>query len=373
MKRFICILLSCLLLCACGAKQPEAVETAAVTETTIAKAETMPIVRGPERLTRRLLDNYEVDAEVISGGVEYAVTAEMVPLNRSAGELLTAVMPEDTSGRSEETQEFRRIVTTEQGSSITLTDSYFSAFRGGYTKEDLWEMEILLKGWEKEHPEEAVHTLDFMTPEEAMIKALELFQQLNVGYEPNVECFAGLTGSEINAYQQVCLDDPMYTEFGTFHMLPELGADHDAYYLSFSFAFNGIPLENPGIMSNTYGAVFAPDAVMLITRQGIAYISCMGLQSLYKAGESRRLLTAEECLDGVKQLVQTFYAEESYKTTLIELRYLALPKDGKTTLVPYWGMEVLDQGVIDITPPGTHPYPICYWFNAFTGAHYMDE
>lgn len=383
MKKILPVLLACLMLWGCGAKEAPA-PTAGVTvatkaaETTVATGptvaaepvETEPI---PEHLQLRPKENYNVDAEVFSRGVTSAAPVEMAPLGLTAEQLLSILIPEDTSQRTAENEEFRRIVTTEQGSSLTFTDSDFTAFRGGYEHQDLWEMETLLSGWAEEHPEDAVHPLDFMSPEEALQKAKDVLKQMNVGYEPVVDVFAALTGPEINAYQQVCLDDPMYTEFGKFHMLPELTDAYDAYYLHFSFAFNGIPLSFPAVVSHTYGAVFTPDAAMLITREGIAFFSCLGLQALKSVGEPQPLITAEQAIEAMGKVVQDrFYDQEVYRTSRLELGYLPLCAEGKTTLIPYWGVEVLTSQVPDDLPPQYRPQ-ISNWFNGFTGAYFTDE
>ena len=383
MKKILPVLLACLMLWGCGAKEApaptagvtaatEAAETTVATGPTVAAepVETEPI---PEHLQLRPKENYNVDAEVFSHGVTSAAPVEMAPLGLTAEQLLSILIPEDTSQRTTENVEFRRIVTTEQGSSLTFTDSHFTAFRGGYEHQDLYEMETLLSGWAEDHPEDAVHPLNFMSPEEALQKAQDVLKQMNVGYEPVVDVFAALTGPEINAYQQVCLDDPMYTEFGKFHMLPELTDAHDAYYLHFSFAFNGIPLSQPGVMSDTYGAVFAPDAAMLITREGIAYFSCLGLQALKSVGEPQTLITPDEAIEAMGKVVQDrFYDQEVYRTSRLELGYLPLCAEGKTTLIPYWGVEVLTSPYPDDLPPQYRPQ-ISYWFNGFTGAYFTDE
>lgn len=383
MKKILPVLLACLMLWGCGAKEApaptagvtvatEAAETTVATGPTVAAepVETEPI---PEHLQLKPLENYNVDAEVFSHGATSAAPVEMAPLGLTAEQLLSILMPEDTSQRTAENVEFRRIVTTEQGSSLTFTDSHFTAFRGGYEHQDLWEMETLLSGWAEEHPEDAVHPLDFMSPEEALQKAQDVLKQINVGYEPVVDVFAALTGPEINAYQQVCLDDPMYTEFGKFHMLPELADAYDAYYLHFSFTFNGIPLSAPGVLTNTYGAVFVPDAAMLITREGIAFFSCLGLQALKSVGEPQALITPDEAIEAMGKVVQDrFPTQEFYRTTRLELGYLPLCAEGKTTLIPYWGVEVLPSQVPDDLPPQFRPQ-ISNWFNGFTGAYFTDE
>ena len=376
MKKVLPVLLACLMLWGCGAKEvpaPTQVTAAAeAAENTVAAepTETEPI---SEHLQLQPLENYKVDADVISYGVTSAAPVEMAPLGLTAEQLLSILMTEDTSKRTVENEEFRRVVTTEQGSSLIFTDSNFIAYRGGYEHQDLWEMQTLLSGWAEDHPEDAVHTLNFMSPEEALQKAKDVLKQMNVGYEPVVDVFAALTGPEINAYQQVCLDDPMYTEFGTFHMLPELTDAHDAYYLRFSFAFNGIPLSSPGVISHTYGAVFAPDADILITREGIAYFSCLGLQALKSVGETRPLITPEQAIEAMGKVVQDrFPPQESYRTTRLELDYLPLYADGKTTLIPYWGVEVLSSQFPDDVPPQFRPH-ISDWFNGFTGAYFLDE
>ena len=373
MKKLLPILLACLMLWGCGAKEapaPTQVTVAAEVAETSATTGTEPI---SEHLQLQPLENYKVDADVISYGVTSAAPVEMAPLGLTAEQLLSILMPEDASQRTVENEEFRRIVTTEQGSSLTFTDSYFTAFRGGYEHQDLWEMETLLSGWAEDHPEDAVHTLNFMSPEEALQKAQNVLKQMNVGYEPVVDVFAALTGPEINAYQQVCLDDPMYTEFGKFHMLPELTDAHDAYYLRFSFTFNGIPVTAPSAVSHTYGIIIPPEAVMLITREGVARITCLNLRTLTSVGEARPLITPEQAIEGMGKVVQNrFYPQESYRTTRLKLGYLPLYADGKTTLLPYWGVEVLPSQCPDDLPPQFRPH-ISDWFNGFTGAYFLDE
>ena len=378
MKKLLPILLACLMLWGCGAKEvPAPTQVTAATEaaeTTVAAepTETEPI---SEHLQLQPLENYKVDADVISHGVTSAAPVEMAPLGLTAEQLLSILMTEDTSKQTAEmveSRQFKRIVTTEQGSRLAFSENFFIGSRGGYEDQDLSEMETLLTFWAEDHPEDAVHTLDFMSPEEALQKAKDVLKQMNVGYEPVADVFAALTGPEINAYQQVCLDDPMYTEFGKFHMLPELTDAHDAYYLRFSFAFNGIPLSSPGVISHTYGAVFAPDAAMLITREGIAYFSCLGLQALKSVGEPQPLITPEQAIAAMGKVVQDrFPPQESYRTTRLELGYLPLYADGKTTLIPYWGVEVLSSLVPDDLPPQFRPH-ISDWFNGFTGAYFTD-
>lgn len=373
MKKLLPILLACLMLWGCGAKEvpaPTQVTVAAEVAETSATTGTEPI---SEHLQLQPLENYKVDADVISYGVTSAAPVEMAPLGLTAEQLLSILIPEDTSQRTVENEEFRRIVTTEQGSSLTFTDSYFTAFRGGYEHQDLWEMETLLSGWAQDHPEDAVHPLDFMSPEEALQKAKDVLKQMNVGYEPVVDVFAALTGPEINAYQQVLLvDDPDYSALGKFHMLPELTDAHDAYYLRFSFTFNGIPVTAPGSVSHTYGIIIPPEAVMLITREGVARITCLNLRTLTSVGEARPLITPEQAIEGMGKVVQDrFYPQESYYTSQLKLGYLPLCADGKTTLIPYWGVEVLAPPYPDDLPPQFRPH-ISDWFNGFTGAYFLD-
>ena len=244
MKKLLPILLACLMIWGCGAKEVPAatqVTVAAEVAETSATTETEPI---SEHLQLQPLENYKVDADVISYGVTSAAPVEMAPLGLTAEQLLSILIPEDTSQRTVEmveSRQFKRIVTTEQGSRLAFSENYFIGSRGGYEDDDLWEIEDLLTFWAEDHPEDAVHTLDFMSPEEALQKAKDVLKQMNVGYEPVVDVFAALTGPEINAYQQVCLDDPMYTEFGKFHMLPELTDAHDAYYLTFPLHLTASP------------------------------------------------------------------------------------------------------------------------------------
>ena len=377
MKKVLPVLLACLMLWGCGAKEPSVpttqVTVAAEVAETSATTGTEPI---SEHLQLQPLENYKVDADVISYGVTSAAPVEMAPLGLTAEQLLSILIPEDTSKQTAEmveSRQFKRIVTTEQGSRLAFSENFFIGSRGGYEDQDLSEMETLLTFWAEDHPEDAVHTLNFMSPEEALQKAQNVLKQMNVGYEPVVDVFAALTGPEINAYQQVLLDDPDYSALGKFHMLPELTDAHDAYYLRFSFTFNGIPVTAPGSVSHTYGIIIPPEAVMLITREGVARITCLNLRTLASVGEARPLLTPEQAIEAMGKVVQDrFYPQESYYTSQLKLGYLPLCAEGKTTLIPYWGVEVLSFPLPDDLPPQFRPH-ISNWFNGFTGAYFTDE
>ena len=112
---------------------------------------------------------------------------------------------------------------------------------------------------------------------------------------------------------------------------------------------------------------------MLITREGVARITCLNLRTLTSVGEARPLITPEQAIEGMGKVVQNrFYPQESYRTTRLELGYLPLYADGKTTLIPYWGVEVLAPPYPDDLPPQFRPH-ISKWFNGFTGAYFLDE
>ena len=374
MKKLLPVLLACLMLWGCGAKEvPAPTQVTAATEEAEPTVATEPI---SEHLQLQPLENYKVDADVISYGVTSAAPVEMAPLGLTAEQLLSILIPEDTSKQTAEmveSRQFKRIVTTEQGSRLAFSENFFIGSRGGYEDQDLSEMETLLTFWAEDHPEDAVHTLDFMTPEEALQKAQNVLKQMNVSYEPVVDIFAALTGPEINAYQQVLLDDPDYAGLGKFHMLPELTDAHDAYYLRFSFTFNGIPVTAPRSVSHTYGIIIPPEAVMLITREGVARITCLNLRTLTSVGEARPLITPEQAIEGMGKVVQNrFYPQESYYTSQLKLGYLPLCADGKTTLIPYWGIDVLPFSLLDKLPPQFCP-DNSKWFNGFTGAYFLDE
>ena len=73
-----------------------------------------------------------------------------------------------------------------------------------------------------------------------------------------------------------------------------------------------------------------------------------------------------------KVVQDRFYDQEVYRTSRLELDYLPLCTEGKTTLIPYWGVEVLTSQVPDDLLPQYRPQ-ISNWFNGFTGAYFTDE
>ena len=143
MKKLLPILLACLMLWGCGAKEVPATTqvtaAAEAAETTVAAepTETEPI---SEHLQLQPLENYKVDADAISYGVTSAAPVEMAPLGLTAEQLLSILIPEDTSQRTVEmveSRQFKRIVTTEQGSRLAFSENYFIGARGGM-KMSIW-------------------------------------------------------------------------------------------------------------------------------------------------------------------------------------------------------------------------------------------
>ena len=82
--------------------------------------------------------------------------------------------------------------------------------------------------------------------------------------------------------------------------------------------------------------------------------------------------------EGVTVSPDFYYSTIEYQVTVpsgtsrLELDYLPLCTEGKTTLIPYWGVEVLTSQVPDDLLPQYRPQ-ISNWFNGFTGAYFTDE
>lgn len=141
------------------------------------------------------------------------------------------------------------------------------------------EIADLLSRYGETHGEEEVHTLSFMPPAEAVSKASALICELDVIGEPALDAIIGLSGAEIMAWQNELMTDENYSwwaDIGKTNVLDDLTSEDDAYYISFYFTYQDIPVfdqdREPGISSASDS--FLPNSMkanVLITPKGVRY------------------------------------------------------------------------------------------------------
>ena len=166
------------------------------------------------------------------------------------------------------------------------------------------EMADLLLRYGETHSEE-VHTLPFMPPNEAISKASDLIRELDIIGEPVLDAIIGLSGVEIMAWQNELMTDKSYSwwaDIGKTNVLDDLTSEDDAYYLSFYFTYQDIPVFNqdrePGISSASDSFLTnSMKAHVLITPKGVRYFEIeSALSTQGDVSEAQSIISVQEAL-----------------------------------------------------------------------------
>lgn len=213
------------------------------------------------------------------------------------------------------------------------------------------EIADLLSRYGEKHSEEAVHELSFMTSDEAVSKAAALIGALDIIGEPELDTIVGLTGAEIMVWQSELMTDESYSEWvdiGKTIVLEDLTSENDAYYLSFYFTYQDIPVYN---LIREPNVSFATDSIppyemtasVLITPKGVRYFqlkNALGAQG--EESEAQSLISAQEALQKVCEKRENSIVFGIDFITEVWLEYIpirdanAAEGVGPYTLKPYW-------------------------------------
>lgn len=232
------------------------------------------------------------------------------------------------------------------------------------TEERDREIADLLSRYGETHSGEEVHALSFLSPDEAVCKASALICELDIIGEPVLDAIIGLSGAEIMAWQNEQMTDESYSwwaEIGKTNVLDDLTSEDDAYYISFYFTYQDIPVfdqdREPGISSASDS--FLPNSMkanVLITPKGVRYFKVEStLSTQGDISEAQSIISVQEALQKLREEQENTITFGTRLITKVWLEYIPIRAEnavegvGPFLLKPYWCF-----GTVDAESGGEH-------------------
>lgn len=359
------------------AEEPAATEmdpTAAVNET------------SRKQIDLELKENHQIHAAVYAPDIQELPCCKLEPLQFDPQAVAAVLIPDDSSPFTMDYDEMRNssTLTTENGNVLRIGSSSILLYRnqdqGDSTKFSKYDTILnLLTEYAESNPDRQKDSLDFMTMEEAIQRAENIFKELGVCWQPVLQTSIGMDHEQIMDYQQERLPEYKGIELKKTPVLENLTQEDDAYLLTFGFSYYAVPI---------YGFPQEPDmklrsdapfpvymaAEMILTPQGVPWFNLTGGYKIVEA-EVRPLLPAEEAVERYREkwdatLLPT--ADENWEVYAIYLEYITKWADGSPYLTPYWCLgrdsQITNQKTGEITWSRDAGYPSTgERFNAFTG------
>ena len=226
------------------------------------------------------------------------------------------------------------------------------------------EIADLLSSYGEAHSKEEVHVLSFMPPDEAVSKASALICALDVIGEPALDSVTGLSGAEIQAWQSELMTDENYSwwaDIGKATVLDDLTSEDDAYYISFYFTYQSVPVfdqdREPGISSASDSFPSnSMKAEVLITPKGVRYFKVENtLSTQGEISEAQSLISVQEALEKLCEKQENTISFGTQLITRVWLENIPLRAEnavegaGPFILKPYWCF-----GTVDAESDGGH-------------------
>lgn len=317
--------------------------------------------------------HHNIDATVTGGDRKHLDSFTLAPLSISVDDALGVFAPEDTGTYSiQETEEGYRLI-SEAGNRC-----YISPYRIMFEKEEEIqkkknnEIMKLLEFYAQENPNASKTKLDFINQTDAVSIVEGLLNKLGINMKPILQTYAAMTNNDIMNYQQKLVqrdaesEDKYYDPFDKAYLLNNLNQTNDACFISFTFAYEGIPIYH-GTPSVSYIAGVVPPypatLSVLISRQGLQVFDGMGLYHVEKSDRSSDIITANIAADLYRQKYDLVIQpqEEDMRVSSIYLEYIPIVGDMGTVLTPYWCFP------IEVNYPSGWIEVSSERFNAFTG------
>lgn len=363
MKRNVCIvltvcLLSLLILTGCQDNYTPN-ETLAVTANT-AEAMLPPAteidptaaVSEPplKQIDLELKENHQIHAGVYAPDIQELPSYKLEPLQFDPQAVAAVLIPDDSSPFTVDYDEMRKssFLTTENGNVLRIGSSSILLYRNQdqgdpakFSRDDT--ILGLLTEYAQSNPNHQNDSLTFMTMEDAIQRAENIFKKLGLCWKPVLQTSIGMDHQQIMQYQQERFPEYEGIELQKTPVLDNLTQEDDAYLLTFGFSYNAVPIygfpQEPDLEIGSDSPIpVYMSAEMMITPQGITSFNLTGG---YKTVETnvRPLLSAEEAVAKYKQKWDSTIlplADENWEVYAIYLEYITKWADGSAYLTPYW-------------------------------------
>lgn len=324
-----------------GAMLPPITEvdpTAAVNETSL------------KQINLELKENHQIHAEVYAPDIQELPSYKLEPLQFDPQAVAAVLLPDDSSPFTVDFDEMRKssFLITGKGNVLRIGSSSILLYRNQnqgnpakFSKDDT--ILNLLTEYAQSNPDHQNDSLTFMTIEDAIQCAENIFKELGLYWQPVLQTSIGMDHQQIMQYQQERLPEYDGIELQKTPVLDDLTQEDDAYLLTFGFSYNAVPIygfsQEPEIelRSDSPTPVYM-SAEMLITPQGITSFNLTGGYKIVET-DVRPLLSAEEAVAKYKQKWDSTIlplADENWEVYAIYLEYITKWADGSPYLTPYW-------------------------------------
>lgn len=362
MKRNVCAaltlsLLSLLILAGChdnNAPKETLVATAIPTETPLSPiTEIDPTTAvnetSLEQIDLELKENHQIHAAVYAPDIQELPSCKLEPLQFDPQTVAAVLIPDDSSPFTVDYDEMRKssTLTTENGNVLRIGSSsilLWNEDQSDPTKFSKYDTILnLLTEYAESNPDHQNDSLTFMTMEEAIQRAENIFKELGLCWQPVLQTSIGMDHQQIMQYQQERLPEYDGIELQKTPVLDNLTQEDDAYLLTFGFSYNAVPIygfsQEPDIELRSDSPIpVYMSAEMIITPQGITSFNLTGGYKIVET-DVRPLLSAEEAVAKYKQKWDSTIlplADENWKVYAIYLEYITKWADGSPYLTPYW-------------------------------------
>lgn len=365
-KKLLAVLLTAALatLCACG-------ETKETAENTDAPQVTEAALPGQDsqqtqitHMTETLCDGLAIDADIpVQEGLSLS-TYQANYFHISEADAVS-LLAEGSKIKTEEPHHYDPngfTLVLENGAQISHANGILTYCSETESRDR--EISDLLSLYGETHSEEEVHTLSFMSPDEAISKASALICELDIIGEPVLDAIIGLSGTEIMTWQNKLMTDENYSwwaDIGKTIVLDDLTSEDDAYYISFYFTYQDVPVfdqdREPGISSASDNFLSnSMKANVLITPKGVRYFKVENtLSAQGDISEAQSIISVQEALEKLCEKQENTITFGTQLITRVWLEYIplrtknAVDGAGPFILKPYWCF-----GTVDAESGGKH-------------------
>lgn len=303
-----------------------------------------------KQIDLELKENHQIHAGVYAPDIQELPSYKLEPLQFDPQAVAAVLIPDDSSLFTVDYDEMREssTLTTKNGNVLSIGSSSIFLYRNQdqgdsakFSKDDT--ILNLLTEYAESNPDHQNDSLTFMTMEDAIQRAENIFKELGLCWQPVLQTSIGMDHQQIMQYQQERFPKYEGIELQKTPVLDNLTQEDDAYLLRFGFSYNAIPVygfpQEPDLelRSDSPFPVYM-SAEMMITPQGI---TSFNLSGGYKTVETdvRPLLSAEEAVAKYKQKWDSTILPlegENWKVYAIYLEYITKWANGSPYLTPYW-------------------------------------
>lgn len=301
------------------------------------------------RITRKLADNLEIDAEVIYPSENELAVYSVRRKIFDADSIRLFIGADRYTMEENPNYENSFTADTAEGSSLLVSEGYFSYIKNRERDEDVVSLieDFLLKADDTG----TVGELPFMNKKEAIALGKERIKELS-GDSAEVIRIVAMGNEELEKLQNNLLDEDSYQagiDNGKANMLDSFTGDDDVYYIQYAvkqddiYLYDGITEPQISLAIDAFWD-FSVNITVLIGKDGIRYFNyrnAFGEPVMEKEKES--IITADEVLHNIEKVYDGIILTGPVTITKLWIEYVPVPdwEDlAQIELRPYWCVRI---------------------------------